>query len=104
MKKLLIFLLLCVTCFAGCRADSSSKILEGKLVEIENGLWYDSVTRIVYFWNGRLDVGYYSSTTPSAYYAPNGFPYRYNPETEEFEEIDNGCKNECCLPEGGFSE
>jgi hypothetical protein len=28
------------------------------------------------------------STTPSPYYAPNGLPYRYNPETNTFEEID----------------
>lgn len=26
--------------------------------------------------------------TPSPYYAPNGLPYRYNPETNTFEEID----------------
>ena len=57
------------------------------LIEIGDGLYYDSTTRIVYWWNG-----YYkaidSATTPSAYYAPNGLPYRYDPETNTFEEIE----------------
>lgn len=55
------------------------------LIEIGNGLWYDTTTRIVYWWNGVLN--YDSSTTPSPYYAPNGYPYRYNSETNTFEEI-----------------
>ena len=53
------------------------------LVYIGNSLYYDSTTRIVYFWNGNL-----VSDTPSPYYAPNGLPYRYNPETNIFEEIE----------------
>lgn len=57
------------------------------LIEIGNGLWYDSTTRIVYFWNGSMTYGSYSATTPSPYYAPNGLPYKYNPETNIFEEI-----------------
>ena len=56
------------------------------LIEIGNGLWYDSTTRIVYLWNGSLTFSQYS-TTPSPYYAPNGYPYKYNPETNTFEEI-----------------
>ena len=55
------------------------------LVYIGNSLYYDSTTRIVYFWNGNLAADW--STTPSPYYAPNGLPYRYNPETNTFEEI-----------------
>lgn len=65
------------------------------LIEIGNGLWYDSSTRIVYWWNGALSDPtilssrfMYASTTPSPYYAPNGLPYKYNPETNTFEEID----------------
>ena len=57
------------------------------LIEIGNGLWYDSTTRIVYFWNGCLDGASWSNT-PSEYYAPNGLPYKYNPETNTFEEIE----------------
>lgn len=58
------------------------------LTEIGDYLWYDSTTRIVYWWNGNLGTSVYSSTTPSPYYAPNGLPYRYNPETNTFEEIE----------------
>ena len=56
------------------------------LIEIGNELWYDSTTRIVYWWNGNL-VHYRSDTTPTACYAPNGLPYRYDPRTNTFEEI-----------------
>ena len=67
-------------------------------------MWYDSTTRIVYWWNGRLGAGFYGAVAPSPYYAPNGLPYKYNPETNTFEEIDNRCQNECCLQKGEFSE
>lgn len=56
------------------------------MVEIGGGLYYDSTTRIVYWWNGYLD-GIKWDTTPTPYYAPNGKPYTYNPETNAFEEI-----------------
>lgn len=59
------------------------------LIKIGDGLWYDSTTRIVYWWNGSIAAVSYSSTAPSAYYAPNGKPYKYNPETNTFYEIDN---------------
>ncbi len=61
------------------------------LLEIGDSLWYDTTTRIVYWWNGFLSTrGCYChdyDTTPSPYYASNGLPYRYNPETNTFEEI-----------------
>jgi hypothetical protein len=50
-------------------------------------IYYDSSTRIVYWWNGTFSLDY--ATTPTPYYAPNGLPYRYNPETNTFEEINN---------------
>lgn len=56
------------------------------LIELGSGLYYDSVTGIVYWWNGYLD-GLRYDTTPTPYYATNGYPYRYNPETNTFEEI-----------------
>lgn len=58
------------------------------LVEIGNCLYYDITTRIVYWWNGNLSKDHHCSITPSPYYAPNGLPYRYNPETNSFEEIE----------------
>ncbi len=57
------------------------------LRRVGDGIWYDSSTRIVYFWNGTL-YGY-PSIAPSPYYAPNGRPYRYDPATNTFEEIDD---------------
>ena len=59
---------------------------ESAMVEIGDGLWYDSTTRIVYWWNGYFGGCDYAAT-PSPYYAPNGFPYTYNPETNTFKEI-----------------
>lgn len=57
------------------------------LIEIGNGIWYDQSTRIVYWWNGYMGTSQIA-TTPSPYYAPNGLPYRYNPATNTFEEIE----------------
>lgn len=53
------------------------------MVEIVDGLWYNSETCIVYWWNK-----YQPETTPTPYYAPNGLPYRYNPNTNSLEEIE----------------
>lgn len=61
---------------------------ETALIKIGNRLWYDKTTRIVYWWTGVMGSSY-SCTTPTPYYAPNGLPYRYNPETNTFEEISN---------------
>lgn len=71
---------------------SNTVIGTGSLIEIGGGLWYDSTTRVVYWWNGFLGGTNYSAT-PSPYYAPNGLPYRYNPETNTFETIDCNCQD-----------
>lgn len=102
MKKLICVLLACVLIFSlvGCavktttlavNVEGSEKLTNnvlGKdaLIEIGNGLWYDSTTGIVYWWNGVFR--YNNATTPTPYYAPNGLPYRYNPHTNTFEEIE----------------
>lgn len=104
MKKLLSIILCCVIAFSlvGCGAErpvvavnvENDSSLSGKvfgedaLIEIGSRLWYDSTTRIVYWWNGNMQ--YNNGVSPSPYYAPNGLPYLYNPETNTFEEIDNG--------------
>ena len=72
--------------------DGSGELFNGRfgksaLIEICDGLYYDSTTRIVYWWNGALSWADFA-TTPTSYYAPNGLPYRYNPKTNTFEEID----------------
>jgi hypothetical protein len=102
MKKILAIILSCliILSLVGCggapttvsvnveNKDSLSNGTFGKaaMVEIGDSLWYDTSTRIVYWWNGSL-AGWRADTTPTPYYAPNGLPYRYNPETNTFEEI-----------------
>ena len=54
------------------------------MIGIGDGLYYDSATRIVYL---KFNSGSYKGYL-SPYYAPNGLPYKYNPETNTFEEID----------------
>ena len=49
-------------------------------------LFYDVTTNIVYFWGGHLNGTRYDAT-PSSYYASNGLPYKYNPETNTLETI-----------------
>ena len=56
------------------------------LIFIGGGLYYDPMTKIVYFWNG-ISGDQYSATMPSPYYAPNGLPYKYDVESNSFEEI-----------------
>lgn len=95
-KKLFAIVSICVVLLflVGCTSKpiqvnvSNSKELSsnqfGNFIEINNVLEYDSATRIVYIYNHN---GYGGSYTP--YYAPNGLPYKYNPETNTFEEIDS---------------
>lgn len=64
--------------------ELSSTTLGNDLIFIGNDLYYDSATRIVYL--KYITMGGYSYL--SAYYAPNGLPYRYNPEINTFEEIE----------------
>lgn len=102
MKKFLIIILSCVIVlsFMGCGADTTIKVDaentdelsndvfgESAMIKIGDGLWYDSTTRIVYWWNGSIRGN--NAASPSPYYAPNGLPYRYNPETNTFEEIED---------------
>lgn len=103
MKKLKIILaatlLSSILFITGCSESTvnvnveNSESLNGQtfgksaLIEIGNGLYYDSTTRIVYWWNGFYSIAN-SATTPSPYYAPNGLPYKYNSKTNTFEEIE----------------
>lgn len=56
----------------------------GNFVDIGGCLVYDSATRIVYIDNHT----YYRNSIYTPYYSPNGLPYKYNPETNTFEEIE----------------
>jgi hypothetical protein len=97
-NKLIVIILTFVIAFSlvGCGAvepvqvnvsngESLSSHQFGKFVSIGNNLVYDSATRIVYMRNSTS--GGYCAYVP--YYAPNGLPYRYNPEINTFEEINN---------------
>ena len=84
--------------FSGCRVESAQANVKtndtvtvkslgtDNLINIGGYLYYDSTTKIVYFWNGSIGYGR-ASTTPSPYFAPNGLPYKYEPETNTFVEI-----------------
>ena len=99
-KLLILFTTLLLSCsVVGCDEEtvvnvnveetdnlSNNKFGTSALIEIGDGLYYDSTTGVVYFWNGLLGC-YYHATTPSPYYAPNGLPYKYNTETNTFEMI-----------------
>lgn len=97
-RKVFISLLTCMMIFSlvGCgetkilsvnveNSDSLNSNILGQqsFIEIGSGLYYDSSTRIVYMSNRTYSEWYVY--TP--YYAPNGFPYKYNPEINTFEEI-----------------
>lgn len=62
---------------------NSNRLGKQSFIEIGSELYYDSSTRIVYM----LNETYNGHDVYTPYYAPNGFPYRYNPETNTFEEI-----------------
>ena len=95
MKKLLAIMLsfIIILSLIGCSSEpvkvnvSNSESLSsnqfGEFVNIGDNLYYDSATRIVYMKNYSY-MGYCFYTT---YYAPNGLPYRYNSQTNTFEEI-----------------
>ena len=91
MKKLLSIILCCIIIFSlvGCGTVEPDESLPGNgrgklsLIDVGGGLCYDPSTKIVYWWNTAT-----ASNNPSPYYAPNGFPYLYNPETNTFEEIE----------------
>ena len=96
-KKFLALILGFILTFSlvGCNktlnvnVENSSELDSGTLgtqsfVEISSDLVYDQATRIVYIRNTTNGPCYCVYT---AYYAPNGFPYRYNPENNTLEKI-----------------
>ena len=98
IRKILILIaaLLLFCSLTGCGSGSEVVVVNvenqenvstkkfGEFIEIGNGLVYDGATRIVYIEN----YTYYAHYVYTPYYAPNGLPYKYNPETNTFEEIE----------------
>lgn len=87
MKKLLI-IALCSLMLTGCRSEHVTNTATGveNLIMIDDCMYYDSSTLIVYWWNGNWKWTN-GATMPTVCYAPNGFPYKWNPQTKELEEI-----------------
>ena len=95
MKKILIIaaiLLFSSISLVGCTTKLNVNI-EGEVTDTQLGrfiricdkpidLVYDPMTRIIY-----INYTYRDGTSP--YYAPNGLPYKYNPDTNTFEEIED---------------
>lgn len=99
MLVLVVTLILAIFSLTGCGTDTivnvnvenseglnNTVLGRNALVKIAEGIYYDSTTRIVYWWNGHYYYEY-GVVDICPYYAPNGLPYRYNPETNTFEEI-----------------
>ena len=96
-NKLIAIILTFVIAFSllGCSAEpvqvnvsNSESIFShqlGTFTSIGNNLVYDPATRIVY----RRNSVYAGNGVYVPYYAPNGLPYRYDPQTNTFEEINN---------------
>ena len=98
MKKTFLSLLVAfvlILTLSGCDDESEdlSIVKQGDiagidLINIDGCLYYDAKTNIVYIWNGFSDC-YTTATSPSPYYASNGLPYKYDPDTRELKEITN---------------
>lgn len=105
-KRILILTLLSMLTINGCDTEEviavnvnidnteTSKPINNNVLGVQalkkigNGLWYDTTTSIVYWWNGFLtNMGSAVSTPPTPYYSPNGLIYRYIPETNTLEEV-----------------
>lgn len=64
--------------------EETNNVSWGKeaLSKLGNGLYYDSTTKIVYWYDE------YNNKVIAPYYASNGFPYKFNPETSTLEAIE----------------
>lgn len=104
MRKKLLFvpLLACMTLgLVGCGEDTDVSDSETRFSKIQSivsssysNLVYDIATKDVYFSDRTSDCYY----VHSAYFAPNGKPFRYNIETGNLEEIlDSDSDTEYCV-------
>ena len=64
--------------------NRQSNMTESEILRLQNRFKELDKDNKVYIYNSN---SYGSSYTP--YYAPNGLPFKYNPETNTFEEIDS---------------
>ena len=92
LKLSVIFVLLLT--LSGCSSESedlsiieAGSIVGVDLMNIDGCLYYDTKTNIVYIWNGIFGCSITATTPP--YYASNGLPYKYDPDTKQLKEITN---------------
>lgn len=83
LAALLIGLTACVS-KGGNDYESNTTLLA---IHGANDLYYDSQTKVVYFVFNEQSIGGFGYGYMSAYYAPNGLPYLYDPYRQELVEI-----------------
>ena len=105
LKKIILglALLLCISNIMACNrprnvnasiSDKDGNIVSSNsygianLKSISQSLYYDSVTKIVYFWNGVFSID--NATMPTPYYSENGKLIKYNPLNNLFMEVEDG--------------
>ena len=93
LRLSVIFVLLLT--LSGCSSESedlsiieAGSIVGVDLMNIDGCLYYDTKTNIVYIWNGIFGCPT-AGMTPSPYYASNGLPYKYDPDTKQLKEMTN---------------
>ena len=87
MKKLVIMLLSCLTmtgcatAYVGTDTAMQDHKIKADFTHIEGNLYYCNDTKIVYWIGGSYSVNVvgtdYTTSYMTAYFAPNGLPYRY---------------------------
>ncbi len=91
-KKIIIAAFMFAIClnFVGCSAYKGNRNYEANtnLIAVSGteDLYYDPQSKIVYFIFSEAS-GYQGYGYMSAYYAPNGLPYLYDPFSQELVEI-----------------
>lgn len=91
-KKFIVLFLVAIiaTSLIGCSSAGYKNYTDTTYARLipttEQDLYYDVNTKIVYILFNECS-GYNGYGYMSPYYAPNGLPYMYNPQTNELEEI-----------------
>lgn len=89
-RKFIVLLLTLGICFSFVACNKESYYgnvgeIRSEFIKIPNtDLAYDVSTKIVYI----ADYTYYGNYVHSAYYAPNGLPYRYDAVSNKLVEIE----------------
>jgi hypothetical protein len=101
MKKLILISLLLVIICSGCSADyfgsdtashNTKIVADFERIEGYENLYFCKETKIVYWIGGNYNINVigddYTTSYMTVYYAPNGFPYKWNISQKRLEEIE----------------